>query len=189
MNPKNEFTSVIWLKTGDPELWRAIKLLLFTKISEKRQQHGTRARALEGDIVLLVSVTAVHLQLEHEGTTWTITIHCALVSSWTRALIYLIQDFMGKDGMSWDYDPQTSQRRESVRFVRGRILQGLIQFSDFNRQLFFLGWKKNKNVALILEVDLFLSLAVLPWTCFQNKSVIYIFFFNGSKIFVYRRQK
>lgn len=49
---------------------------------------------------------------------------------------------MGKDGMSWDYDPQTSQRRESVRFVRGRILQGLIQFSDFNRQLFFLGWKK-----------------------------------------------
>lgn len=69
---------------------------------------------------------------------------------------------MGKDGISWDYDPQKSQRRESVRFVRGRILQGLKQFSDLNRQLFFLGWKKNKNVALILEVDLFLSLAVLP---------------------------
>lgn len=70
---------------------------------------------------------------------------------------------MGKDGISWDYDPQKSQRRESVRFVRGRILQGLIQFSDLNRQLFFLGWKKkNKNVALILEVDLFSSLAALP---------------------------
>lgn len=28
-------------------------------------------RALEGDIVLLVSVTAVHVQLEHVGNTWT----------------------------------------------------------------------------------------------------------------------
>lgn len=38
-------------------------------------------RALEGDIVLLVSVTAVHVQLDHVGNTWTITIQRALTDS------------------------------------------------------------------------------------------------------------